>query len=147
MSDQIKNMPKAYRIFNVFICVLMASVFVFGGTLKAETKVGVGSQLRQNILNAIRPRLEAEAQVKVRFDVKKIKVNRNVANVCVIAQNLDGTRLDMKKTILAEVFEGMKRGDMDGIETGLQGSRSTLIKRGGKWFEVAWSGGPKICDQ
>ncbi len=107
----------------------------------------VGSKLRQEILDVVRVRLEAEAQVKVKLVVKKVLVFGSVAHVCVVPVNIDGSSLDMKKSILAGVYQDMIDGEIDGIETGLEGSASKLVKSNGRWFEVEWNGGRSVCDK
>ncbi len=107
----------------------------------------VGSKIRQEILDVVRVRLEAEAQVKVKLDVKEVLVFGGVAHVCVVPINIDGSPLDMKKSILSQVYQDMIDGEADGIETGLEGSASKLVKSNGRWFEVEWNGGRSVCDK
>ncbi len=145
MSEVItKNLRIGRKVLFLAGCFVSAfSLQVFAS--QEKLLFGVSSQVRQELLNTIRPRLEAEANVKVKFLIKQMTVQGNKAAVCVLPRNLDGSKLDMKKSILAEIYEDMKSGEMDGIETGLEGSYSILLKRDGQWYEVEWSGGPNVC--
>ena len=146
------NKGSLYLVRNLAVKAVAALLLLSHLSLTASADMSmltppVGPKLRQNILDVLRVRLEAEARVKIKLVVKIILASGDEARACVVPQNLDGSKLDMQKSILKDVYKSMKSGEIDGIETGLEGSASKLVRTNGRWFEVEWVGGATVCDK
>ena len=93
--------------------------------------VGTSSPLRKTLLNAVRPTIEKDLGVKVKFEVRRLHADATWAFLDGVALGPDGKPIDLKKTRLRDVEP------LDGPTV-----FALLRKRNGRWRIVTHSIGP-----
>lgn len=100
------------------------------GTALAQSTPAPGSKLRRDVLDGLRPRVEADLKQKVKFEVSTLRVQGNWAFVIGRPLTPGGKRIDYRKTRYAQAVR-------DGVfDDGL----SALLKREGtRWRVVRYA--------
>lgn len=91
-----------------------------------------GTLLRKQLLDIVRPRIQADLNTRVQFVVSTMKVGSGCAFLAITPQHTNGRPIDIKKTRYAADAEMM-----DGLIT-----YSLLKNTNGRWREVAYVTGP-----
>lgn len=91
-----------------------------------------GTFLRKQLLDIVRPRIQADLNTRVQFVVSTMKVGGGCAFLAITPQHTNGRPIDINKTRYAADADMM-----DGLIT-----YSLLKNTSGRWREVAYVTGP-----
>ncbi|HFC04758.1 MAG TPA: hypothetical protein ENJ55_03540 [Rhizobiales bacterium] len=118
--------------------IRISTGFVVAGLLPLKLQAGEvmspkrGNPLRKELLNTIRPRVEASLRRKVKFLVSVINVQDDWAFLAVTPLDSNGREIDIASTRYAQEADMM-----DGLST-----FSLLKFSNGHWYEIAHFTGP-----
>lgn len=124
-------------LFNRIIPAIAAVTFLLltvSAHAQAQTayEPARGTQERKDLMNAIRPLVEARVAPPVEFVIDRLRVSGNWAFAIVSPQRPGGTPIDMSRTALREQAEYM-----DNITT-----YALLMRAYGRWNIVDYAIGP-----
>ncbi len=122
-------MPVYQKWVLVLVIVIMGAIPAVGGEVYTPQR---GDPLRKEVLDTIRPRVEAEMRTKVQFVVETMNLQEDWAFVVVTPQHLNGAPIDIAKTRFAEDADFM-----DGLT-----NYSLLKLVNNRWHEVTHVTGP-----
>ena len=119
-----------------FVLAIVMCLFTVAANAQTYTEPARGSELRSDILDAIRPVAEWNLGAPVEFVVWDMRVNGDVAFVSVWAQRPGGGKIDMATTPI------VKRNQLD-PEAGDGPAIQALLQRSGRmWVGVEYGISP-----
>ena len=122
-------MIQILRGFAVFFALSLVAIPSFAGSIYSPPR---GDPLRKELLDTIRPRVEADLGRQVLFVVSFINVEGNWAFLAVTPVNRDGSKIDVSTTHYAKDADFM-----DGLT-----NYAALKYANGRWNEIDWVVGP-----
>ena len=122
-------MVRIFRGFAILIALTLVAIPSFAGSIYSPPR---GDPLRKELLDTIRPRVEADLGRRVLFVVDFINVDGNWAFLAVTPVNRDGSKIDIYSTRYAKDADFM-----DGLA-----NYSVLKYANGRWNEIEWVVGP-----